>query len=193
MILSAKSSIDGVHNMSSPSEPAQVKLISSLFSAEKDLLEEIINELSKIFGDIDWISPDLFFDRTRYYAKEMGWPLHRRLVSFLELLPADSLVESKIKTNGLEQQYLDDRDRRVNIDPGFISAERLVLATGKNYIHRIYLSKGIFADLTLIFQKGSFRPLKWTYPDYTEAEMIAYFNEIREKYMNQLKEVIGID
>ena len=179
--------------MSNPCEPAQVKLISSLFSPKKGLLEEIINELSEIFGDVDWISPDLFFDRTRYYAKEMGWPLHRRFVSFLKLLPADSLVETKIKTNGLEQQYLEDRNRRVNIDPGFISAERLVLATGKNYIHRVYLSKGIFADLTLIFQRGSFRPLKWTYPDYVDAEIIAYFHEIREKYMKQLKEVIRID
>lgn len=175
--------------MSNPSEPAQVKLISSIFSAEKDLLEEIQSELSKIFGDFDWISPELLFDRTRYYEKEMGWPLHRRLISFSELLSADSLVDAKLKTNRLEQQYLKDRNRRVNIDPGIISAERMVLATGKNYIHRIYLSKGIFADLTLIFQRGSFRPLKWTYPDYSEAGMISYFNEIRERYMNQLKEV----
>ena len=99
----------------------------------------------------------------------------------------------KLKTNEIEQQHLIDGNRRLNIDPGYISPERLILATGKNYVHRVYLKKGIYADLTLVFQKGSFRPLKWTYPDYAAPEIIGFFNEIRERYMVQIREMRRID
>ena len=96
-------------------------------------------------------------------------------------------MEIKRTTNKIENGYLQDGKRQVNIDPGYISLERLVLATGKNYTHRIYLSKGIFADLTLIFHKGSFSPLQWTYEDYASPEIIAFFNDVRDRYKGQLR------
>jgi hypothetical protein len=179
--------------MSHPREPDPVKLISSLFSNEKEILEKVIVQLSDIYGPPDRISPELMFDRTRYYAREMGWPLHRRFVSFSKLISAGDFVEVKLNTNGIEQQYLSGENRTVNIDPGFISPERLVLATGKNYVHRIYLSKGIYADLTLIFKRGSFTPLKWTYPDYADLDVIGFFNGVRKQYMDQLREMKRID
>lgn len=179
--------------MSQPHEPGPVKLISSLFSPEKEIIDTVVGEISKIIGLVDWISPEILFDRTKYYAREMGWPLHRRFISFSQLVPADHLAEIKLKTNGIEEQYRREGNRLVNIDPGLISPERLILATGKNYVHRIYLSKGIYADLTLIFQKGSFRPVKWTYPDYATPELIGFFNEIRKKYMEQLRGMQRLD
>lgn len=179
--------------MSRPCEPDHVKLISSLFSSDSGLIDRAINELSKIFGPVDLISRRLLFDRTKYYAREMGWPLHRRFISFAELVPADRLAEIKLKTNALEQQYLSDGNRSINIDPGFISPERLVLGTGKNYIHRVYLTKGIYADLTLVFHRKSFKPLEWTYPDYADQPAIEFFNGVRDIYMKQLKEVRFID
>jgi hypothetical protein len=179
--------------MSHPREPDSVKLISSVFSPEKAFLDKVIDDLSGIYGPTDRISPELFFDRTRDYAREMGWPLHRRFVSFTELVPVDHIVDIKLKTNEIEQQNLRDGNRVVNIDPGYICPERLILATGKNYVHRVYLSKGIYADLTLIFQKGSFRPLKWTYPDYAAPEVIGFFDDVREQYMKQLRETKRLD
>lgn len=173
--------------MSHPREPGPVKLISSLFSPERGYIDRVIGQLSSIFGPIDWLSPELFFDRTKYYAKEMGWPLYRRFISFERLVPPDQLVEIKLRTNRIEGQYLKEGNRRINIDPGYISPERLILATGKNYVHRVYLSKGIYADLTLIFQRGSFKPVSWTYPDYADPETIGYFNGLREQYMKQLR------
>jgi hypothetical protein len=169
--------------MSQPREAGHVKIISSLFSPEKEFIDTVIKQLQDICGPVDWVSPELFFDRTTYYAGEMGWPLHRRFVSFKDLTLPGQLVQIKLKTNAVEQQYVVDGNRRINIDPGYITPERLILATGKNFTHRVYLSKGIFADLTLIFQKGSFRPLEWTYPDYAEPETIGFFNDIRNKYM----------
>ncbi|MBW1704120.1 MAG: DUF4416 family protein [Deltaproteobacteria bacterium] len=179
--------------MSNPHGPGPVKLIASLFSPEKGLIDKVISELSNIFGQVDWNSPELFFDRTKYYVREMGWPLHRRFVSFDKLIQADQLVEVKLKTNEVERRYLRDGNRLVNIDPGYISPERLVLATGKNYVHRIYLSKGIYADLTLVYKRKSFVPLEWTYPDYAEPETMGLFNGVRMQYMNQIKEMKRLD
>jgi hypothetical protein len=176
--------------MSSPREAEDVKLISSLFSPQKELIVKIIGELEQIFGPTDWISPELFFDRTKYYAREMGWPLHRRFVSFERLIRPLNIVEIKLRTNRIENDHLQDGKRQINIDPGYISLERLVLATGKNYSHRIYLSKGIYVDLSLIFYKGSFVPLQWTYKDYASPENIAFFNNVRERYKGQLRGIV---
>lgn len=175
--------------MSTPNESDDVKMICSLFSPQEKLVENVIDELKEEFGPTDWISPGLFFDRTRYYEREMGWPLFRRFITFRELVRPEELIEAKLFTNGIENRYLKDNKRQINIDPGYISLERLVLATGKNYTHRIYLSKGIFADLTLVFHKGSFEPLEWTYRDYKDPESIKNFNTIRERYKNQLRGV----
>jgi hypothetical protein len=174
--------------MSVPEEPAPVKLITSLFSPGEELIHEAISTMTDLFGPVDWMSPPLFFDRTRYYAREMGWPLHRRFITFQELIPPTDLISVKLETNKIEGEYLDGENRLLNVDPGYISAERLILATGKNYIHRVYLGRGIFADLTLIFKKGTFIPLEWTYRDYSDPEMIETLNQIRETYMNELRE-----
>ena len=173
--------------MSTPQEAEDVKPISSLFSPNKQLIDTVIGELEEVFGPTDWISPELFFDRTQYYVKEMGWPLHRRFISFKNLIRPDDIVEIKLATNRVENKYLREGKRRINIDPGYISLERLILTTGKNYIHRIYLSKGIYADLSLVFNKNSFKPLKWTYRDYADPVAIGYFNDVRERYKRQVR------
>jgi hypothetical protein len=172
--------------MSSPREPDDVKLISSIFSPQDQLIETAMARLEGMFGPTDWRSPQLLFDRTRYYEKEMGWPLHRRFISFRDLIGPEALVEVKLKTNDLEQEFARGGKRILNIDPGYICMERLVLATGKNYTHRIHLAKGIYADLTLVFHKGGFRPLAWTYRDYAQEDLIGCFNEIRARYKEQL-------
>ena len=173
--------------MSNPSDAEDVKLIASLFSSQANLIDRVILEMEGLFGPTDWISPAFFFDRTKYYEKEMGWPLHRRFISFKTLVRPQDIVEIKLKTNALEIKESQSGKREINIDPGYVALERLVLATGKNYTHRIYLSKGIYADLTLIFQRGSFRPLAWTYKDYADPESIDYFNKLRERYKRQIR------
>jgi hypothetical protein len=173
--------------MSKPSESEDVKLITSLFSSQKELVENVIDRLVEIWGQTDWVSPSLFFDRTQYYAKEMGWPLHRRFITFKKLIRPEDIVDIKLTTNKLEEEYSREGKRQINIDPGYISLERLILATGKNYTHRIYLSKGIYADLTLVFNKGSFKSLEWTYRDYGAPEIIGYLNELRERYKSQIR------
>lgn len=173
--------------MSQPSEPEDVKLFSSLFSPQAERIPETIREMEEGFGPADWVGPDMVFDRTRYYEREMGWPLARRFVSFERLIRPEEIVEAKIRTNAIETRHLHEGRRRINIDPGYVSLERVVLVTGKNYTHRIYLSRGIYADLTLLFRRGTFEALKWTYPDYGSPEMIRLFNDIRTRYKEQLR------
>ena len=168
-------------------------MIVSLFSRENALIDEVISQLEEMFGHADWISPELWFDRTRYYEREMGWPLHRRFITFGDLIRPEALVDIKIRTNGVEDQYRTDGKRRINIDPGYVAMERLVLATGKNYTHRMYLSKGIYGDLTLVFNKGAFRPLEWTYRDYADRDVVGYLNEVRERYKKQLRGIVQVE
>ncbi|MBW1780730.1 MAG: DUF4416 family protein [Deltaproteobacteria bacterium] len=179
--------------MSQPHLPDKVLLLSSLFSPDRGVMDRVIAQIREVFGPIDRVSPEMLFDRTRYYEKEMGWPLYRRFISFEELISPETLVEVKLRTNAIEAETLVQGNRQINIDPGYISPERLILATGKNYIHRVYLNKGIYADLTLIFKRGSFRALEWTYRDYSDPEMIDYFNELRKTYMEKLREMKRID
>ena len=174
--------------MSIPQKEKKVKMMSSLFSREEELIENGIIQMETFFGPTDWISKKFIFNRTRYYEKEMGWPLYRRFISFSKLISSDSIVDIKLTTNKIENEHRFDKKRRINIDPGYISLERLVLATGKNYIHRIYLTKGIYADLTLVFHAGTFNPLVWTYPDYADEEAISYFNMVRNNYLKHLRE-----
>jgi hypothetical protein len=169
--------------MSRPQPPEAAKLIIGLFTPEKSLCTPVVAELEKHFGPVDYVSKWLAFGYTDYYATEMGRPLFRRVFSFQELIAQDQLPHIKLSTNGLEQKWMRARQRRVNIDPGYLLPSRFVLATGKNFSHRIYIGKSIYADLTLLFENGRFHSLPWTYPDYADPGLQAVLEQIRDNYM----------
>jgi len=164
-----------------------VKLIASVIYHNPEIAYEALERLSQLFGKMDFISEVLPFTHTQYYYPEMGKPLFRRFVSFQELIYPGQLPKIKINTNALEQNYALDGKRQVNIDPGYLTPERLILATGKNYTHRVYLKDGVYADLTLIYQKGDFQDLPWTYPDYATKQVKEILKLIRKKYLYQRK------
>ncbi len=174
--------------MSRPVKPQPAKLVVGFFTGDKQLLNQIFNALIADFGSVDMVSPWLAFDYTRYYEAEMGCPLFRRMIAFKDLIKQDDLARIKIITNTIEKKFSQDNSRRVNLDPGYMLGERFVLATGKNYTHRIYLGLKIYADLTLIYQKGAFQTLPWTYPDYAAPDMLLFLNQVRNKYLADLKE-----
>jgi hypothetical protein len=167
--------------------PLPVKLIASVFTARMELMEEAEVRLSQEFGRIDYESQLLPFDHTNYYAPEFGENLKRRFVSFEELVQPGRLAEIKLLTNALEVEWAVEGKRLVNIDPGYVSHSKLVLATTKNHAHRIYLGQGIYAEVTLHFRSGTFRAWPWTYPDYASPPLIAIFNHIRGLYVKQLR------
>jgi hypothetical protein len=124
---------------------------------------------------------------------EMGPHLGRRLVSFLHLADPARLAAWKVFTNRLEMAFSLGERRPANLDPGYLTRERLVLATGKNYSHRLYLNHGIYGDLTLIYGQGGFQALPWSYPDYAQGELPEFLELIRHKYRWQLKALGALD
>jgi hypothetical protein len=175
--------------MSIPKKPKDVLLVLSILSSRWDeFWPALLLELEGIFGDVDYVSSMILFDETSYYDEELGTPIYRRFISFKKLVVPDRLPEIKLSTNRLEKRYQTDDGKRIfNLDPGILSFERFVLATGKEYTHRIYLKDGIWADLTLIFQKGRWQVLPWTYPDYAKKEIQDILLYLRNSYREKLR------
>ena len=102
----------------------------------------------------------------------------------------EALAAIKLRTNELEKGWTAEGRRKVNLDSGYVSLPKLVLATTKNYDHRIYLGKGIYAEVTLHYRNGGFRPWPWTYPDYASAQYCELFAQIRRLYVSQLQQEV---
>ncbi len=177
--------------MSQPRPASPAKLVIGFLVGDKSMARGIMDALGASFGRLDLVSPWLPFDTTDYYAREMGTPLYRRMLAYKHLVAQEALPEVKHATNRLETRYAVDGRRRVNIDPGLLLRERFVLATGKNFAHRIYLGQRIYADLTLVYRGGGFQTLPWTYPDYADARLQAFLLRAREKLAHDLKAVGG--
>jgi len=164
-------------------------LIAGILVAGLQYVDSARSVLEAQFGRTDDASPLTAFAFTDYYAPEMGENLLRFWVSFAALQPLARLAEIKLTTNKLENQFRDAQgNRRVNLDPGFLTMHNLVLATTKNYAHRIYLHDGIFAELTLVYEDGAFHPHRWTYPDYQSPIALEFLTRVREHYIAKLRD-----
>ncbi|MFC1621400.1 DUF4416 family protein [Candidatus Omnitrophota bacterium] len=170
-------------------KPRDVKLVIGMLAKDKKLFDKTEEFFVKEFGEMDYKSPVLKFDYTDYYKKEMGQPLKRKFVSFKKLIPPERISKIKTITNSLEQKLAIKKKgllkRRVNIDPGYISDAKLVLATTKNYCHRICIARGLYAEVTLGWRKGGFQPFDWTYPDYRTKKYLSILNNIRSAYIEE--------
>jgi len=143
-------------------------------------------QLIERLGPLEEEIGPLPFEFTSYYDKELGKGVKRRLWVFSDLVDGSCLLRIKLLVNELEQAHSEAGCRTVNLDPGLMTLGNFILATGKNNAHRIYLGEGIFADLTLIYRSGTYRPLEWTYPDYADSQLIDILNTLREKYKCRL-------
>jgi hypothetical protein len=148
--------------------------------------EKAEGELVELYGQIDYRSKTISFDTTDYYSDEMGKDLMRYWISFENPVSLRQIWQIKINTNKIEQKYAAAKKRKINIDPGYIAGARLVLFSSKDYSHRIYLDKGIYAEVTLIYKKGRFHELEWTYPDYRTDTAKEFFAGVRKKYIDQI-------
>jgi hypothetical protein len=174
--------------MGKPKEPEAVKLFMSLIVMERDVFDQGVKDLRLAFGHTDTVSERFPFDFTDYYTSEMGKPLFRHFITFERLIAIPILPDVKQTTNRLEEKYaVADGKRRMNIDPGYLCLEHVILATTKGYTHRPYLRDGIYADLELVYRDKSFHPLEWTYPDYRQEEVIKLFNQFRREYLEELR------
>ena len=168
--------------MGTPATPCDVLLFCSVLFHDAVPAGKAIGALKNIYGDTIYESGSMSFDYTSYYEEELGTPLYRILIAFLDPVPRDCLPDSKLRSNAIEETFTVRGKRSVNLDPGILSLENICLATTKPYSHRIYLGSGIWGELTLMYQKDSYRALPWTYPDYASPGMIEIFNSLRDQY-----------
>ena len=169
--------------MSVRSEPPPARLVISAIYREERKYAEALPRVAAAVGPVRPAGDRFPFDLTDYYGEEMGAPLFRRFLAAEAAVPRDALPAVKIALESIEGEMASGGRRTVNLDPGLLTAENFILATGKNYAHRIYLGNGVFADLTLVYRKGEFHPLPWTYPDYASGEIRSLLREIRREYL----------
>lgn len=171
--------------------PRPVNLFCGLISNDPDLMARAVRMLEGYYGQVDAASALWSFDSTDYYELEMGEDLQRQFVSFERLIDPGDLAHVKALTNELERRIcyevgLPADQRRVNLDPGYLSLSKLVLATTKDYSHRLYLREGIYGESTLHYEAGRWVAWPWTYPDYAADRYHAFFEQMREGYKAKL-------
>ena len=165
-----------------------VKLICGVtYTAENDL-HDLLSDLETVLGCIDDRSESFDFSFTSYYEEEMGKYLLKCFLSFRDLMPPEKLPSMKLRTNEIEDAWSKDGKRRVNLDPGYLTGAKLVLASAKDFAHRLFLSDGIYGDVQLQYARNRFNIQPWTYPDYQTETAIQFFEKIRQKYLVEVRQ-----
>ena len=167
--------------------PLPVKFFVGALFSDVARLEQSFVLLEKSFSPIDLQSKDFPFDVTDYYISEMGAPIQRRIVSFERLHNPIDLFEAKLACNAIENSLAVDGKRHVNLDIGYMDYDKVVLASAKYGIHKVYLGSGIYADMALHYEKGRYIPYPWAFMDFKLDRYHATFLKIRGIYKKQLK------
>jgi hypothetical protein len=172
--------------------PKSVKLIIGILAADHQCLLAAMEMIEDKFDKVDLASDVWPFVQTDYYKDQTGPNILRQFVSTDRLIDPGKLSKIKHQTNKLEQKLAARLRlpllRPVNLDPGIIEPSKLILASTKNYSHRIYIGKKMFAEVTLIFDKGYWRPLPYTYLDYRQECYFEFFGKVRTRLLEQLKQ-----
>ena len=171
-----------------------VKLFIGVLVSSSKFIPEVEQRLAAAYGPIDHRSGVIPFDFTNYYEPEMGGIIDRVFFSFERLIEADQLTEIKRQTNRLEDELAPLLKtpgaivkRPVNLDPGYVEQAKIVLASTKNFYHRIYLGGGIFGEVTLHFKNNTYQFFPWTYPDYQSKDYQDFFLRVRQILRSQFR------
>lgn len=175
------------------SEFEKEKLILGVIYSDEALLLRALELLRREFGEFDLCSEEFSFSKefSDYYDEELGGEGMRRIYSFERTVDPGRQAQIKTLTNRIEQQLAVNGKRHVNLDPGFLSRGRLMLATTKGAGFRIPLSDSIYTELTLIYDKGGWLSLPWTYRDYKSPLVQKFLSEVRKKYLAQRREELA--
>jgi hypothetical protein len=167
-----------------------VMLIAAVISRFEEAFGWTRNKSIDCWGEIEIESPRFDFVETGFYRETMGESLQKQFFAYTNLIDPEKIASAKITANAWEREFADEAQwpvkRPLNIDPGYITEAKLVLATTKDRDHRIYLQQGIFAEVTLHYHDRQWRGDRWTYPDYQRADFQEFFSEcrrlLRQKY-----------
>ena len=173
--------------MAQPEQPLPVKYLIAVLYGDTALLNRVRNDLTDRWGTIDFEGTDHRFDVTDYYAPEMGTPLYRRLLSFEQLYLPTRIVDMKLECNAIEAVFASEGKRTVNLDAGYLDHNKYLLASAKEAGQKVYLDKGIYADLSGRYKAGRYRPFEWSFPDFRDGRYDEELVAIRKLYMRQVK------
>lgn len=161
------------------------RLVMGVLSTRAERTNELFDVLKSHFGPIKEATTPVLFSFTDYYDKEMGGRPMRFFIVFEELVDPSTLSRMKHLTNDIELQFAEDGQRKINLDPGILSADNFILATTKDRSHRVPLCEGMYAEVTLMYASGQFNALPWTYADYRSDEFRLLFKRFRQDYLQQ--------
>ncbi|MBH37897.1 GTP-binding protein [bacterium] len=174
--------------MGTQSPFTKVQLFTGMIYDASMSTSDLFNIVEAPFkASIDSFSDTFDFNHSSYYTAEMGFPLKRLFVSFDRLVSPESAYQYKEISNRIESQFMTHNKRHVNIDPGILSLHNILLFSTKNFSHRIACGQGIYTELTLLYQKGCFKSLDWTYPDFKHSKIQHYFLSLRKRYHTKLQ------
>lgn len=172
--------------MAEPSIPPKAKLFIGILSGDEGLVYKGIEKMGDRFGTIDMRTLPVRFSHTEYY-RSMGPILFKTLLSFERLIRREDIVDIKLWTNRLEKSLSGKGERRINIDPGYLTLSNVYLASCKEYFHRSYLTKGVYLENEYKYIDRRYRPWEWTYPDYLKKEYLEFFHNVRNIYYSQIR------
>lgn len=166
--------------MTAPFSPSEARLFFALLWSRKDFpFNKLAQLIEEKWGAITGRLEPAYYPMATYYEKEMGLGLKRAYLTVNGTFSRDSLVHAKLWAMEIEQGFAVEGRRKVNIDPGLICKEQMLLISTKPYSHRIFVRDNLYIELTYQFEKGEFKILPWTYPDYREKEVIEFFQRER--------------
>jgi len=171
------------------SSPA--KFFFALACGREEYLPEVEKRLISPAGALEFRSELYrFSDFSSYYDSETGGEVWKYLAGAEGVLSPEEIVRIKRVVEGIQERFLFESDgtvcRQVNIDPGYINGWQVVLASVKNFTHRIYLGRGVYAETTLLYQKGAFQSLPWTYADYASRPVQEFLKMARDEWSRQV-------
>jgi Domain of unknown function (DUF4416) len=171
--------------MGLPADPLPVLLILAAFSRHEQALAWARETAAAAWGPVALTSPAFEFTETDYYTATMGPGLKKQFFAFEKLVDPQQLIDLKLQSNAWEAQYAGlekhPEARPLNLDPGYITLAKLVLASTKDHSHRLYLGRGIYAEITLSFRSGGWQASEWTYPDYRRPDFQQFFDDCRKQ------------
>lgn len=173
--------------MADPESPTPVKYFVAVLFSSPDLFAIAREVLQENWGKVDLEGEPRLFEVTDYYQAEMGSTLYRSIISFKDLMNPAEIVDRKLRCNELEDNLALDKKRRVNFDAGYLDHNKVVLASAKAAGQKIYLGRGIYADLAGRYRSGRYQPFEWSFPDFKDGRYDRELLSIREKYLSQLK------
>jgi hypothetical protein len=161
-------------------EAPRVKPFAAILFKHAHILDEGLSLLRQAFPPVTYRGPAHPFTQTDYYAGEMGPGLSRCMLAFEGLAEPGELCSSKWRAHELEQTLSSEGRRTLNIDVGYLDLFKVVLASFKGRGNKLYLDKGVWADITLTYEKGRFHPLPWSFPDFAAGTYEKDLIRIRE-------------